>query len=162
MWRRISRPLKPRYTCRNSATQNDFENSPGTDGFEQAELPTEIRRDEFNALFLAMEKTEAANAKNARVRRGAVKTADSKAVKPISERSRMRKERKGITEETVLTPDKVIVVTTIDTPIEAKSTKPLSDTSGPALIEAAENLIQQAQELIKAATKLIKVAGKVK
>jgi hypothetical protein len=131
-----------------------------TDGFEQAELPTETTPDDFNALFLAMEKSKAAKAKKVRARGRATKTTKVKALKPVVAMGGQVKEAEA---GAMMTPSKEEEATAMATSTkETKMTKALSATSGPALIEAAQELIKQAQEFVKAAKKLVKAAGKKK
>jgi hypothetical protein len=145
----------------------DVEEKSNEDGStELTELQPETPSDDFNELVLAMEKSKAAKAKKVRGRGRAIKAAKVKAVKPVVKKVRASKKAKEVKEEAVLTPSKDVEASPKDVPTKeskaTKTTKMSSDTSGLALIEAAENLIKQAQELVKAAKKLVKAAGKKK
>jgi hypothetical protein len=169
------------------SAQSDIDEAPNMDGFEQAELPTEVPRDDFNALFRAMQRSQAANAKKPWVRRQANKTARVRAVKPLAKSGRkpwvrrqanktarfkavkdvmksgrMSKDGQEVNAEAVSTQDKDVDAASKDTPAETQTTENLSNTSGPALIEAAQALIKQAQELVKVAEKLVQAAGQKK
>jgi hypothetical protein len=162
-WKLVEQDLSPTEMTVHvppMSVSNGVGGTPNTDGFDQAELPTETSPDDFNALFLAMEKSKASKAKKARVRVRATRTAKIRAVKPVVAKGGKVKEAK---EEAVMTPSKQEEATAMATSTkETKPTKTISDTSGPALIEAAQDLIKQAQELVKAAKKLVKAAGKKK
>jgi hypothetical protein len=138
---------------------NDVGETSGTDGFDEATLPTETPRDDFKALFRAMQRSKAAKAKKAYARRRAINTARFKAVKDVVKRGRMSKGAREVKEEAVSTQDKDVDAASKDTPAETQTTKTLSNTSGLALTEAAQELIKQAQELVKAAEKLVQAAG---
>ena len=142
------------------SAQSDVSGTSHTDRSEQAELPTETAPDDFDPLFRAMDNLLAAKDKKAKVRVRAIKTAKVKAVKPVVAKDGKVEEAKA---EAVMTPCKEEEAIPMATSTkETKTTKTIPDTSGPALIEAAENLIKQAQELVKAAKKLVKAAGKKK
>ena len=102
-----------------------------------------------------MQRSKAANA-----RRRAINTAKFKAVKDVVKRGRTSEDAEEVKAEAVVMPDKDVDAASTDTPAETQTTKTMSKTSGPALIEAAQELIKQAQALVKAAEKLVKAAGK--
>jgi len=54
------------------SARSDIDGTPNMDGFEQTELPTETPRNDFNALFRAMERSKAAKAKVGGIRRRAI------------------------------------------------------------------------------------------
>jgi hypothetical protein len=161
-WEAVEEDVPPTEMMRAMPTTSDpsdVNEIPDTDGFEQAELPTVPPPAGSDPLFRAMSKVQVAKDKKVKVKVRAIKTAKVKAVKPVVANGGKVKEAK---EEAVMTPSKEEEASPMTTSTkETKTPKTLSNTSGPALIEAAESLIKQAQELVKAAQELVKAAKKL-